>query len=169
SERLENYCVINLKEGYFVDQLWMNLVPIYFEKYTKVLFHKGLNVAYWNLHERNIHLNDQSKYFIETYPLVFFHFSGYNPIKPSIVAKNQNRINFINRPDILQLFEEYRNDLIHNGYESYSTIKPYYTNLRNEFISKELRKKKSTLKGFSRIVISEIARSLRFYIKKLGE
>ena len=40
-------------QGLFVDQLWMNLTPLYFDN-TVISKNFGLNMAPWNLHERFI-------------------------------------------------------------------------------------------------------------------
>jgi hypothetical protein len=51
SERMREHCIINLTEGYFVDQIWFNLVPGFFGPVT-ITHQPGWNMAYWNLHER---------------------------------------------------------------------------------------------------------------------
>ena len=45
-----------MPEGLFVDQRWVDLVPALFDDYV-VMKRAGLNVAYWNLHERSIELD----------------------------------------------------------------------------------------------------------------
>lgn len=72
-DRLRDHCYIDLEKGMFVDQLWVNFAPLYHED-VFVSRHLGLNMAYWNLHERVIS-NDNEPYVInEKYPLIFFHF-----------------------------------------------------------------------------------------------
>ncbi|MGH2521819.1 MAG: group 1 glycosyl transferase [Anaerolineales bacterium] len=75
--------------GTFVDQKWADLIPHYFSS-VHVLRHKGCNVAYWNLHERQLQLQD-GQYAVDDQPLVFFHFSGADAGKPSQLSKYQTR------------------------------------------------------------------------------
>ncbi|WP_138855852.1 group 1 glycosyl transferase [Inhella inkyongensis] len=75
--------------GTFVDQKWMDLAPAYFEG-VGILRDKGCNVAYWNLHEREVtRLGEE--YRVARQPLVFFHFSGLNPATPNVLSKHQTR------------------------------------------------------------------------------
>src|SRR5215468_1634567 len=53
-ERVQLSCLAERAYGLFVDQLWMNLAPVFFD-HVEVLRHPGCNVAYWNLHERRLH------------------------------------------------------------------------------------------------------------------
>ncbi|MEP6594456.1 MAG: hypothetical protein ABJA71_00860, partial [Ginsengibacter sp.] len=62
TERLYNYCYMEVNLGMYVDQLWINHVPIYFSK-VFISKHVGLNCAYWNLHERYFSFNNNS-YFV---------------------------------------------------------------------------------------------------------
>ena len=63
------------KRGMFAEQLWLNLVLLYFEK-VHVIKHLGCNEAFWNLHERRLTKLAGKYYVNKTYPLIFFHFSG---------------------------------------------------------------------------------------------
>src|ERR687890_17674 len=77
SERLKTDCVVAPDAGYFVDQRWMDFVhgvmPDYF-----VLRDPSYNVAYWNLHGRELTYH-KGRYFVDGRPLRFFHFSGFDP------------------------------------------------------------------------------------------
>lgn len=61
--------------GMFTDQKWMSLVPFYFNKIL-ILRDKNLNVAWWNLKERQIQIHEGS-FYIENEPLIFYHFSAF--------------------------------------------------------------------------------------------
>ena len=124
-ERLKKDCRIDLCNGLFVDQHWMILVPLYFRDAVLVDKYFGYNVAYWNLHERKVTV-ENGKYFINSVPLIFFHFSGYSINKPNDVSKYQNRSNFENRPDIIPLFDYYAQQLRNNFNDYYSQFACYY-------------------------------------------
>ncbi|MFX8895502.1 hypothetical protein ABTM96_20420, partial [Acinetobacter baumannii] len=58
SDRLIDQCYYNFAEGMGVDQAWLNIVPLFFKEVC-VANHKGLNVAYWNLHERKLSIHNE--------------------------------------------------------------------------------------------------------------
>jgi hypothetical protein len=106
-ERLYKYCYIRLEEGLFVDQIWINFLPIFFKK-ALIERDLGYNVAYWNLHERFIGFkNNQYNINNNETGLKFYHFSGFQLDSPNIVSKYQNRFDFENREDIKPLFNDY--------------------------------------------------------------
>lgn len=124
-ERLKNDCRIDLCNGLFVDQHWINFVPVYYPEDVLIEKHSGYNVAYWNLHERKISRR-ANVFYSNDKPLVFFHYSGYQLIKPDYVSKYQNRSSFENRPDIVPLFKDYAQKLSDNFNDYYIQIPCYY-------------------------------------------
>jgi hypothetical protein len=63
--------------GLFTDQKWIDLVPSFFSNYH-IVRDPGYNVCTWNLSNRNITKSDDGSYFVNGFPLRFFHFSGYD-------------------------------------------------------------------------------------------
>lgn len=64
------------QNGFYVDQIYLNLMPIYFPNQVKVLQHKGCNVANWNMIECP-RVKKENEVIIEgTYPIVFIHFTN---------------------------------------------------------------------------------------------
>ena len=123
--RLKDQCRIDFLNGLFVDQLWINFVPLFYKK-VHILQHPGYNMAYWNLHERKLSGSDGNYFVNEVYPLVFFHFSGYKIEKPYALSNYQNRFNFIIRPDLTQLFIRYSELVADNHHSEFSKITCYY-------------------------------------------
>jgi hypothetical protein len=113
-EKLRYECLIDLCNGLFVDQNWMNFLPVFV---TNVYIERspGYNAAYWNLHERVFSQRDGIHYVNEDKPLIFFHYSGYDPAKPGILSKYQDRFELSERKDAIPLFDYYRNCLLQNG------------------------------------------------------
>ena len=78
SERLQFDCLVDPTAGYFTDQRILDLAPL--KARVQTVREPGCNVAYWNLHERAIVL-DQDRWKVtydgSTHPLYFFHFSGF--------------------------------------------------------------------------------------------
>ena len=135
-DRLVYECRIDLCAGLFVDQQWVNFAPVYYDN-VFVEHHPGYNVAYWNLHERMATIDDAGNWLItnpstsQTQQLQFFHYSGYNPNQSHEVSKYQTRFAFaaetapkkadtrVARPDVLPLFELYRERLLLNQNDRY--------------------------------------------------
>ncbi|OYV41925.1 MAG: hypothetical protein B7Z81_00335 [Acidocella sp. 20-61-6] len=112
NERLKLQCLSDVREGTFTDQKWMDFIPS-FEQNIKILRNPGYNMAYWNLHERDlIHTEYQwsvkQNGDVNPTPLTFYHFSGFDPNKPELLSKHQNRITSENlSPTLLKLLEFY--------------------------------------------------------------
>lgn len=129
--RLRKRCLKDATGRYYVDQKWVNLAPIFFDK-VGILKHQGLNMAYWNIYERVIS-KDQDRYRVNgKYPLLFFHFSQYNISNPNIISALQyGSISLDDRTDLKPLFDKYREALIDNNYHELSRVVCYYVSLRD--------------------------------------
>lgn len=86
-ERLFHYCLdddCTLYEllnsegrlGTFTDQKWIDLVPCFFDNYY-ILKTPGYDVATWNLSNLHVFV-DKGNWFVDGYPLRFFHFSSFD-------------------------------------------------------------------------------------------
>jgi lipopolysaccharide biosynthesis glycosyltransferase len=141
-EKLRYECKIDLCNGLFVDQNWMNFLPV-FVPGTYIEKHPGYNAAYWNLHERLFSEQDGTFYVNGSSSLIFFHYSGYDPYKPDILSKYQDRYELKERTDLKELFDLYRISLIDNGNGYYRNFPCAYIKpkkiLRYQRIRKLLR------------------------------
>lgn len=113
-EKLRYECLIDLCDGLFVDQNWMNFLPVFVPE-TYIEKRPGYNMAYWNVHERIVNQKNGKFYVNDRYPLIFFHYSGYDPGKPEILSKYQDRFELKNRKDLHAVFDYYKDQLIRNG------------------------------------------------------
>ncbi|MEJ6981966.1 hypothetical protein WG906_15970 [Pedobacter sp. P351] len=124
-DRLMKYCFIDVQNGMFTDQIWVNYAPIFFDG-VYILKHLGYNMANWNLYERELNKIDE-KYYVNNYSkLKFFHFSHYKFHNPYILSSQQNRHNIDELPHIRQLIDLYQSKLIRNNQEYFSTIPCHY-------------------------------------------
>jgi hypothetical protein len=126
----ENKCLTSgfnaPSDGFFVDQKYMDHAHVFFNG-VKVLRHKGLNIAYWNLKERLIK-RENDKWVIGDDDLIFIHFSGfiYAPKKADAhkFTKYPCALTLNDRP-VLNLFcDDYRMQLKNCGYENFIKL-PY--------------------------------------------
>lgn len=114
--------------GEFYDQKIMNLLPIFSHK---VLIEKnpGYNVAGWNIHEREI-TKASNKYFINTVPLCFYHYSGFVTNKSLKLISNYNHLKTDFNEYMTEILELYRVALKNNKHEElkhencYFNLKP---------------------------------------------
>jgi hypothetical protein len=125
-DRLYRYCYYNSNRGLFYDQIWANFIVVFFDSWY-VLKHPGYNVANWNFHERRLtHVGGDEHLVNETFPLRFFHFSGYKLDHPDVIAGYHNRYTFATRPDLLPVFNRYRGACTAAGAERLSQIPCVY-------------------------------------------
>jgi glycosyltransferase involved in cell wall biosynthesis len=109
-KRLRYDCVIDHALGYFVDQRWFDLVPNTFAG-TAILRDPGMNVAYWNLHERIVSRDQDGSWQINGKPLRFFHFSGFDPDEPHLLSKHQTRTYLSAEPELALLCKEFADEV----------------------------------------------------------
>ena len=107
--------------GIFVDQKWINLVPCYFSS-VHILRHPGCNVAYWNLHERQIEVRVDNHFHVNGSDLIYFHFSGVVPSNPSLLSKHQTRHNLQADSPLSALVQDYCQSLIELGHKQYANF-----------------------------------------------
>ena len=106
-ERLKRECLNDPTNMRFVDQRWVDFVPAMFD--CAIVREPRFNVAYWNLHERDVCWTGDH-YEVDGKPLGFFHFSGYSPESPHVLSRHQverPRILLSDRPDLMKLCDEY--------------------------------------------------------------
>ncbi len=117
-ERTIQFAYTDTSRGLFTDQIWFNLVPVFFDN-VHILKHKGYNMAIWNLHERKIREYEQAgKVSLENDEmLVIYHFSNWNYFEPEILSKGLDRFDFKNRPDLVKLYKDYRDRLRSNDHD----------------------------------------------------
>lgn len=126
--RLQYKCYSQRSEGLFVDQKWMDYIPAFFPQATYVSSHHGMNVAIWNLHERELFIDDKQGYMIRSkktgdeFPLLFFHFSGFDPFETTVINRRHPQFNVTTYPSFKPIIEEYRERVYTNGYDRFSKM-----------------------------------------------
>jgi len=143
-KRLMENCVKESHHGFSVDQRWVSISTCFFEN-IKVSFNLGLNVAFWNLHERKLTKNDGHYYVNEKSPLTFFHFSSFDRNKPEILSKRQIKVDMElvhNNKTIQEICKEYAEELnyITNLFTGIDMDYPYDYFDNGRYITPLLRK-----------------------------
>jgi hypothetical protein len=78
ADRLHYFCFADFENGMFTDQRWFDLAVGYFP-FIQVTWHKGIDVASWNIGQRSVARALSGGYLIDGDPLIFYHFSGVGP------------------------------------------------------------------------------------------
>jgi hypothetical protein len=166
-ERTLNLGFIRPCDGLFVDQLWFNIVPLFFNRIC-ILDHQGCNVAPWNLHERELKEIEGRIIVNNRDPLIFFHFSTFKYTDPKTLFYNYDRnLSHIN-DTIKKLYKSYCGLLIENKIEKMVEIKCYYTEQKtiqeSKFYTNQLVAEKDKKPLFKRLFprfVSKIIRRVR--------
>lgn len=126
--RLSNKCYADKFDALHVDQKWMDFIPAFYPNDTLITHHLGINPAIWNLHERELIIDHENNFKIrdissqKVFPLLFFHFSGFDPFNPSLINRRHPKYNTDVYPSYIPLFEEYVKGVYENGYDKYSKM-----------------------------------------------
>lgn len=119
--KLYKDCVVDLPNGLFVDQKWMDMAPSLFDG-VHICKDAGWNVAYWNLAHRNIEKKSESQFYVNDSPLMFFHYSGYS-IEAKTLSKHQNRyLKTSKGAELVELCDIYNKALKRNGIDRYKSV-----------------------------------------------
>ena len=131
---------IDVYKGIFVDQLPINLVPVFFKGVT-ILTNPGLNMAPWNLHERTLSLENGHYFVNKIEPLIFYHFSSFKTGNIELPLAQYDRYQLKDMPVLREIYEKYNTDLIGNGDSIYRQINYAYSDLRKKYISRQKKEK----------------------------
>jgi hypothetical protein len=135
-QRTMQFGIIKPEEGFFVDQLWLTLAPIYFEG-IKVSYHTGLNTAYWNINERQLALENEKYVVNGTHPLVFFHFSSFDFTLKKLAKRSSYTEPTFDKSALIKGMKYYKQLLELNNYTFYHKFKPYYSVTFDNYIARE--------------------------------
>lgn len=114
-QKLEKYCFASFEKNLFTDQRWCDLIPGFLENF-EILRHPGYNVAYWNLNQRGVEFDPHKGWMVGLEPLVFFHFSGFDPRRATEISKHQDRLSWSDIDNVHELFRTYAEDVHRLGY-----------------------------------------------------
>ena len=118
-DHLKVSCTRDYITAYFVDQKVMDLAPLFFRDVENISS-SGSNVAYWNLHEREVQWSENRWICTrdeQKADLTFFHFSAFNPRQNRWLSRDSSRFLLQNHPDLRRLCGLYAQKLLDNGYD----------------------------------------------------
>jgi len=140
SERLMLNCFDDAQFGIFTDQKWVTTAQCFFP-FIHISYNPGLNIAYWNLDERSISLDENKKYIVnDDFPLIFFHFSSFNNKFPEKLSKNNFIIGNNTSSIISNLAIDYSNQLNRYSTVSHDVTYSFDYMSKGKYISPTLRR-----------------------------
>lgn len=134
--RLFDKCYADKEDALHVDQKWIDFLPGFFPDDVLVSHHPGINIAIWNLHERELKIHD-NKYVIEDlrtkelFPLLFFHFSGFDPYNKTVINRRHPRFNIDVFPSFIPIINSYSEIVYRNNYDLFSKLKYSFNTYKN--------------------------------------
>jgi len=79
---VQGFC--DRQHGMFVDQKLLPLLLQYFPDDVRILRDPGINIAFWNAYERNVHQAADGRWRVGDSDVLFFHLSGYRLKCPGV-------------------------------------------------------------------------------------
>jgi hypothetical protein len=150
--RCLDFCFMESQFGLSTDQKWVSIAPCLFEA-LKVSFNLGYNMAPWNTFERSVTRTSAGNAYIvnERFPLVFFHFSNFDPSDPQYINKRASCESGVMYPTLLELGEDYAEwlsettqqvetvrysfDYMSDGSYISPTLRRAYASIRDDLVS----------------------------------
>jgi hypothetical protein len=138
SRRLKTMCHADFSQNMFTDQRWVDLAPCFVSAFH-ILRSSAYNVAYWNLMQRSISDRNGRLHF-DGEELAFFHFSGLDRGKLTIVSKHQDRLKWQDIRPLHSLFKDYRFALTDNGWIEGAKVPYHYDRVDGTHIASVIRR-----------------------------
>ena len=112
--KMRHECIMSFVDHLFVDQSWMTLAPGMF---AGVVIERGAgyNVAYYNMSERRVTRDAAGTLLANGERLVFFHFSGFEPARPTSLSRHDRKTELDKHPVIRELLAAYLDRLDRSG------------------------------------------------------
>lgn len=147
--RCIDFCFMESQFGLSTDQKWISIAPCLFAS-LKVSFNLGYNMAAWNTFERSLTRTPSGDGYLVNgdCPLVFFHFSNFDPSDPQYLNKRASCESGVQYPSLQDLSEKYALrlrekageveavrysfDYMSNGNYISPTLRRAYASVRNE-------------------------------------
>lgn len=157
SERTYNLGYNQPWNGLFVDQLWFNLAPLFFNDII-ISKNPGLNMAPWNLHERHLSQINGINMVNDDFILIFYHFSNYKHNDSNNLAGiSYDRYNFVTKKDLKSIYKNYHKHLLLNGIKKIESVNCHYMKMKDNYLYYERKKE----------IKSSYKKLLKYYLKRM--
>jgi hypothetical protein len=129
-QKLADQCYADKEDALHVDQRWMDFLPSLYTEQTLITRHPGINLAFWNFHERELS-KVADEYKVDGQDLAILHYSGLDTNDIFNICRKQTKYSFDNKPEYKELFEDYLARLKQNGLDVLSKLQYKYNHYDN--------------------------------------
>lgn len=148
----------------FVDQIWLNLMYLYYRPETAILSNETCNLGHWNLHQGKLEIRDGVAYFNDE-RVVIAHFSGLPPKENLSLVSRYSLLYIENRSEPWAIMAmDYLNRL-EQAKASSPSIPYSYRNIQPSIARAEEKQTKAALKTRKRNapkkILHKVARGLQ--------
>jgi len=123
ADRIYHFCVADIPNGLFTDQRWVDFAPAFFDG-VKILKNSRFNVATWNLTTRQFEGNLEEGFLVDSEPLGFYHFTGFDSGAHAVMANK----NATGNASVAALVQWYADETRFDKEDPISKIKWCYAN-----------------------------------------
>ncbi len=116
--RLTTGCRDDPKRGMYVDQRWLDLAITLFPT-LRISPDPAWNLGHWNVWGTNLR-RGATGWSVDGNPLRAFHFSGFDPLRPTLLSRHQNRVLLTEGSPLGVLCLEYAEALLAAGHETFA-------------------------------------------------
>lgn len=113
--RLRIYSLNDSSKKLFVDQIWLNLVPFFFQNVALCL-EPGANLGHWNIYQRKLAKDCLGNITSDNEPVLFVHFSEWDINNVSKISNYSSAYEADTRSAWQDIAESYRACLMESGY-----------------------------------------------------
>jgi hypothetical protein len=114
ADRLAEDCRVEPARGLFADQRWLDLAPGIAPD-AHLSRDPGLNLGFWDLPNRPVEAAEDG-HTVRGRPLRLFHFGAFDPERPDVLSRHQDRIDPAEHPALAALLRDYSRELLAAGH-----------------------------------------------------
>lgn len=138
--------------GPFGDQHWLEHMQVFFAGKISVCLHSGVNVGFWNLHERELCFSSAGVPLVDQTDLILFHWSHWSLENPHKIGPQGYPISVSMSPELQVLADRYVETLKEVG------IRPAFSRAKKIWFLKRLaiHEGKNSSRGIFEIALREL-------------
>ena len=110
SQKTESHCLRDVSNGLHFEQRWLDFITSFISD-LGIIRNKGVNVAHWNLHERDLKIRDGLLYAASD-PCLIFRFSGFDETNPMYLSIYKPNLSEQELAAATPTFEIYKKELL---------------------------------------------------------
>lgn len=110
SHKTKSQCFLDVSNGLHYEQRWLDFITSFVSDFS-IIGNRGVNVAHWNLHERDLNMKDGLLYAGSEKCLVF-RFSGFDENNPINLTRYKPNLSEKDLAAAHSVFDKYKKELL---------------------------------------------------------